>query len=184
MTRAGQANNPSYNRFKKMNRPPEGQAWVWLTQEMISSPAWRAMSHNGQRVVSRIMIEHMKHGGNQNGSLPITYSDFAAYGIRRSSIKGAILDAIRLGFVDLVETGIRGHGIARRPHRFGLTWLPRADFTPASNRWKAISMSDIKKFAQSRKCSHLVTQLRPSTSARETRRLKTLDFSARKSRSA
>jgi hypothetical protein len=110
------------------------------------------------------MIEHMRHAGTQNGELPVTYDNFQRYGIRRSSISLAMTIAIKLGWIDLGVRGVRGHGIARRPHLFGLTWLPRADHTPASNRWKRITEEKandvLDLFAQSQKRTHLVTKAR------------------------
>jgi hypothetical protein len=149
MSKAGQATNPTLKRFRKMNAPPPGCSWAWITRPMLESPAWRALPLYARQVVDRIMLEHLSHGGNENGELPVTYDDFEAYGVRRASVRRAIEIAERLGFVDLVTPGKRGYGIARRPHKFGLTWLPRRDFTPASNRWKSITDTDAEAILNS-----------------------------------
>jgi hypothetical protein len=154
MTRGGQADNPSKRKFKEKNRPPEGEPWMWVTKEMLESPAWRAMPLASRQIVERVMIEHMAHAGTQNGNLPVTYDNFVDYGVRRSSIKKAISIARKLGFLDVVVPGLRGHGVARRPTLYGVPWLIREDWTPASNRWKPITDADAKAilelFAQSR----------------------------------
>ena len=45
--------------------------------EMLESPAYRALSESGHRIISRIEIELGHHGGNDNGRLPITFDQFA-----------------------------------------------------------------------------------------------------------
>jgi len=81
----------------------------------------------------------MDHGGKENGRLIVTYDDFQVYGIRRQSLRTAIALAVKLGFVDVTARGRRSAGLNRWPSMYGLTWLPRHDWTPASNRWKSVS---------------------------------------------
>ncbi|WP_056195543.1 hypothetical protein [Methylobacterium sp. Leaf123] len=95
-------------RFKKLNAVPQGQAFLWLTRDMVESPAWRAMSQNARLVIDRVCVEHMGHGGGQNGFLPVTYDDFENAGIRRGSIRRAIAEALALGFVQMTQKGTRG----------------------------------------------------------------------------
>ena len=52
---------------------------------MVESPAMRALSLAARKALDRIEIEHMNHGGAQNGQLPVTYRDFEAWGIRRTA---------------------------------------------------------------------------------------------------
>jgi len=49
--------------------------------EMLASPAFRALSLSGHRMLARIEIELAAHGGQDNGKLPITFDQFRAYGI-------------------------------------------------------------------------------------------------------
>jgi hypothetical protein len=127
-----------FRRFEKMNCPPEGEPFFWLTKTMLESPAWRALTSPAKRIVERVALEHMNHAGTQNGDLPITYTDFERVGIDRNSIHNAIEVAVALGWIDVVERGQKGFGIARRPSIYSLTWLPRADGSAPTNRWKAI----------------------------------------------
>src|SRR4051812_25955695 len=80
----------SNSRFKKMNKPPVGEPWIWLTREILESCAWRALSHAGQKIVFRVILEHLAHGGSQNGDLPVTYRDFEHYGVGSNSIYPAL----------------------------------------------------------------------------------------------
>lgn len=127
-----------HKQFERANRPPPDMPWCWLTREMLESEAWRAMTLPARRVVDRLIIEHMSHGGTLNGELPCTYDDFQRFGVSRKSISAAIRVAVALGCIDLVVRGHLNHGAADRPSLYGLTWLPRSDNTPPSNRWKSI----------------------------------------------
>lgn len=125
------------SKFKKLNSVPKGQAFVWITKEMVESPAWRAMSQNGRLVLDRVCIEHMAHGGGRNGFLPVTYSDFERNGIRRGSIHKAIAEVLELGFLEMTKKGTRGWGeFAGQPSLFRLAWLPTCENGPATVRWK------------------------------------------------
>jgi hypothetical protein len=136
MSKAGRAGE---RKFCKKNRPPEGEPWIWLTHEMLASPAWRALSPNGLRVIVRVMIEHMRHAGTENGNLIVTHDDFIDYGIRRNSVADAIKNANASGFLDS-RRGKRSYGKHRRPTVHTLTWLPvNGDFTTITNRWKTRS---------------------------------------------
>jgi hypothetical protein len=135
---------PRSSRFsRKPNAPPAEEPWVWLTRDMMESESWRALTSNARRVLDRIMIEHMSHGGTQNGELIVTYDDFVRFGLssRRATAQG-IRIAVALGFLDVTIRGMRSYGGARRASRYGLTWLPRSDRTPASNRWRSIRSAE------------------------------------------
>jgi hypothetical protein len=126
-------------RFAEANRPPQDTSWCWLTAEMLESAAWRALTGNAMKVVLRIALEHLKHGGVDNGLLPVTYQDFVKCRVRRNAVRHAILIAIHLGWVEKTSTGeVPWHGNIRRPSTFALTWLPRHNGVPPSNRWKRI----------------------------------------------
>ncbi len=126
-------------RFAQANRPPEGTSWCWLTAEMLESPAWRALTGNALKVVLRIALEHLKHGGVENGLLPVTYKDFGKCGVRRNGTREAIMIASHLGWIDKTSTGeVPWRGDIRKPSTFALTWLPQHNGAPASNRWTRI----------------------------------------------
>jgi len=153
MSRSGQATNPSLRRFKNKNRPPPGEPWIWFTREMLESDSWSAMPLYARRVVERVVLEHMSHGGAENGGLPVTYDQFEEFGVRRATIKVAITIAVELGWIDVVQPGLRGHGSARRPTVYGLTWLPRADWTPPSNRWRTITREMALEVLRRHRCA-------------------------------
>jgi hypothetical protein len=123
-------------RFREMNRPPEGESWLWMTSGMLESPAWRTLPGHALKLVMRIALEHLSHGGLDNGALPVTYGDFVKFGIERRRIREAIMIAEGLGFIERVSVGeTPWHGHIRTPGKFALTWLPKANGIPPSNKW-------------------------------------------------
>jgi len=115
----------------------EGQ-WIAYAREMIESPAYRVLSIHARKVMRRLEIEHCSHGGQENGKLPVPYSDFVKYGCRRNSVRPALVECIALGFLELVERGHSAYGdIPGKPSTYRLTYLHAHD-GPATNDWKKI----------------------------------------------
>ena len=108
------------------------------TIEMMELPAFRVLSHSARRVLDRIEIEHAHHGGQDNGRLPVTYSDFVAYGIHRHAVAPAVREVDALGFARVTERGRAGNAEFRAPNLFGLTYRATKD-APATNDWKRIA---------------------------------------------
>lgn len=130
-------------RYRKRNQPPEGQAFVWITNEMLSSPAWIALPDNAMRGIMRIAQEHMAHGGRKNGELPVTWNNFQAYGIRRGSITDAIKAFVALGFVRMAGRGRPTNGRDKGSSSlWTLTWLMTADGEAATNDWRRIKSAE------------------------------------------
>src|SRR6516162_3665729 len=106
--------------FRRRNRI-SGQ-WSPRLIEMLRSPAYRALSLSGHRIISRIEIELADHGGNCNGELPVTKQDFAEYGIDHNSIAPGIREAEALGFIRVTQRGRGGNAEYRKPNLFRLTF--------------------------------------------------------------
>jgi hypothetical protein len=112
----------------KLNAPPKNQPWVWFSFEMLESGAMRSLSVNGLRVLHRIQIEHMAHGGLENGRLKVTWLDFEKFGVSRKRIRKSIDETIAAGLIAIEQRGRRAHGEDRGdPTQYRLTYLPVAD---------------------------------------------------------
>ena len=81
---------------KRKNRISE--QFVYYTREMIGSPAYRVLSLQGRKVMRRLELEHMAHGGQDNGKLPCRYYDFVEYGCRKNGLSAALIEVNVLGF--------------------------------------------------------------------------------------
>jgi hypothetical protein len=117
------------------NRPTA--AFVWFTREMLESDAWCSLRLPARRVIDRLCIEHMAHGGTENGQLVVTYRDFRRFGLHGGQIGPGIKQAVATGFVIITEKGKPSTGADRWPTKYALGWLPLKDGSAAPNRWKA-----------------------------------------------
>lgn len=113
--------------------------WAWLPREALKSPAYRALSLSGHRVLARIQLEQLYHAGKDNGRLPVTFRDFHKYGVRWESIAPAIRELVALGFVRITQYGVASAAEFRAPNMFALTHLPTKDDQVAgTNDWRRI----------------------------------------------
>jgi hypothetical protein len=100
---------------------------------LLESPAWRALSGDGRKVLDRIELEHLRHGGRDNGCLIVTYADFIAYGIgTRRIVKRCLSEAEALG---LLEIKRGSNGDIRAANQYRLTYLPASN-QAATNDWR------------------------------------------------
>ena len=130
-------------------KPPKGEPWVWLTRELLSSPAWRAMSPNTARLIQFLLMEHCNHAGRENGALVATYKQLEAYGLSRNCIRAAIQEARDLGLIRCRPGGRfkdpenPEQRPVRAPTLYRLTLLPDRDGNPPTNDWKGKTEEDI-----------------------------------------
>jgi hypothetical protein len=120
--------------------------------EMLESPAYRALSASGHKVISRIEIELGHHGGNDNGRLPVTTNDFVEYGMHRTSVAPAIREAEALGFIRITEHGRGGNAEYGTPHLFFLTFTQTRDSGkhPPTHDWRRFkTLDEAEEAAQS-----------------------------------
>jgi hypothetical protein len=108
---------------KKSKKGAATGPFVMHTREMFMSAAWRVLSLSARRLLDRIEIEMMSHGGpRSNCRLPVTYGDFIKYGVRRNSIASALREVMALGFLEKTEQGRGGNVAYRKANRFRLTY--------------------------------------------------------------
>jgi hypothetical protein len=116
-----------------------GAQFVPHTIEMLESPAWGVLSQSARRILDRIEIEHMRHGAVENGRLPVTFDDFANYGVERHAISPAIRELEALGLIEITQRGRAGNADFRQPNIFRLTYLHKYQSgQPATHEWRQI----------------------------------------------
>ena len=108
------------------------------TIAMLESPAYRVLSLTARRILDRVEIELAHHGGNDNGTLPVTYDHFMEYGIHRHAIGPAIREAASLGFLEITEHGRAGNAEFRSPNKYRLTYR-HVDKARPTNEWRRIA---------------------------------------------
>jgi hypothetical protein len=106
---------------------------------MLEAPAFMVLSGAAQRVLFRLEIELLHHGGNDNGKLVVTFDQFEKYGVRRKSIAAALRELEALGFIQIVERGCAGNAGYGKPNVFRLTYRP-SDGAPedGSHEWRRV----------------------------------------------
>jgi hypothetical protein len=127
---------------------PITQGWAARPFEMLESPAYRALSLSAHRALSRIEIELAHHGGKDNGKLPVTFDDFASYGIPRAAIRPALGELEALGFIAITEHGKMARAAEyRRPNKFLLMSRPRQKGLELLDKWKRFETLEEAKAA-------------------------------------
>jgi hypothetical protein len=105
-------------------------SFVMLPRELLASDAWRSLSINARRFVDFLMLEHLAHGGKENGNLKATARQLYTFGIGAHQLTAAIFEVEQAGLVDCHRGGMRVATI------YSLTWLPLHDGSPPSDRWR------------------------------------------------
>lgn len=136
MTKSGQAGRPGAKR-----RTHIGEQFAPRIISMLESPAYRALSLSGHRVLARLEIELAHHGGSDNGRLPCAYEHFVEYGIDRQAIAPAIRELAALGFIEVTEQGCAGNAEHRAPNKFRLTYRHTERESP-TDEWRSIKSSE------------------------------------------
>jgi hypothetical protein len=111
--------------------------FIMHARALRDSPAWRAISGDAHKFLDLIELEHMRHGGQKNGSLIVTYADMAKYGLGHRRICARVIREIAVLGLAEVAHGRSGNREFREPNRYRLTYLP-ANGKPPTNEWREI----------------------------------------------
>jgi hypothetical protein len=110
-------------RRPKKHRPDEANpAFVMTRLVMLDSVAYWALKPIERTILSVIEIEHMRHGGVENGRLIVTRRQLEKRGIHKDAIAPSIRALEALGFIEL-DRGAAGVGDQAQAHRFRLTYV-------------------------------------------------------------
>jgi hypothetical protein len=123
-------------RFREMLGPPKDQTWAWVSREMLESRAYRGLSRAAMLCLNRLKLEHIAHGGRQNGALIVTYKQFIEYGVAKNGIASAIRELEESGFVEVMVRGGRSFGTHNVPSHYRLTWLPDFNGNKPTHEWR------------------------------------------------
>lgn len=149
-----------------MNGKSRSEPFAKLPRDLLESIAWRSLSIHARRLIDFLLIEHMSHGGRDNGRLLAPRQQLIAFGIHPAFISEAIDKTEHVGLIDCKR------GTGRSPNVYGLTWLPRGPGEPPTHRWRhcetaAAELIAARKLAKTRKrpavASSKVYSLRVST---------------------
>jgi hypothetical protein len=103
-----------------------------------------------RRFLDFLELEHMHHGGAENGRLLAPYSQLEAFGISSRDISPAIEMVLAFGFVARTVHGERNGGRANAS-RYRLTWLPTAEGDLPTEDYKRVTEADVRAFLDERR---------------------------------
>ena len=112
------------------DKVPPGEQFVWLTRKLLESDAWRSQTIHTYRLIHFLLLEHLRHGGQENGRLKAPYRQLYAFGIGARFAVQAIAHAEGLGLIVCNKAGMR------TVTTFRLTWYRDRDGQPATNEWQ------------------------------------------------
>ena len=133
---------------RKRRGPPQGEPWTWLPRELLASPSWRALSINGHRLMSFLLIEHCNHAGRENGRLMATHDQLRAYGLTGDAIRKAIDECVEFGLIEHTRGGRWGG--TNKPSVFRLTFYADAEESPPTNDWKRFTEAHLLEWRKRR----------------------------------
>jgi hypothetical protein len=125
-------------------RPPKDMPWIWVTEELIFSPAFTSLSANASRAIWRIIGEYLKVGRKDNGQLIVTHPDFIAYGVTGRLVADAIDELVYKGLIR-VKRGKAADGTAH-PSLYRLTFFGDHEASSPTNDWKAIGKEEVAQW--------------------------------------
>jgi hypothetical protein len=111
----------------KVSLPPQGSgiAWIPRPRGLLRSQVWASLGIYHLRMLAALECEHVDHGGKQNGSLVLTYSDGEKVGIPRRCFNQTLGWLRKVGLVELEHRGRYAGGALRDPNLYRLTYLPQ-----------------------------------------------------------
>jgi hypothetical protein len=120
----------------------KGKQWFPCRREVLESPAFRHLSPLAKQVLHAIELEHLRHGGKENGNLIVPYNTIRAYcrGASKRKIAQALRELEAFGFVTVQRGKVSGS--KREPNRYLLTHLPGHNGGPPSDDWSEIKTDD------------------------------------------
>lgn len=120
-------------------------AFAPLPVYLLQSPAYRALTISARRVLDFLMVEHLTHGGRENGRLWAPYAQLETYGVRKDSIREALHMLECFGLIERTQYGGRQGGRANAT-RYGLGWVPVLDEATPRERFRAITEPQVKAY--------------------------------------
>jgi hypothetical protein len=108
----------------KIHKPDEANpAFIMTRLVMLDSVAYWALKPIERTILSVIEIEHMRHGGVENGRLIVTRRQFEKRGIPLKAIAPGLRALVALGFIEITRRGAAGIGDHAQAHQFRLTYV-------------------------------------------------------------
>jgi hypothetical protein len=114
-------------------------AFVPHRLELLLSPAWQAVPRPLQKLLERLEIEHLRHGGYENGGLFVSYEQLVLYGLSKRTIRPTLALGEALKLITVFRTEEVGGSNIRPPNSYGLTYVPMKGKGTPGDEWKQVT---------------------------------------------
>ena len=95
------------------------------------------------RILERLEIEHVRHAGQENGHLYVSYSQFVEAGLSRKAIKENLEIGELLGLLEVIIND-QWVGYIRQPNTYRLTYLPAKGRRAPTDEWLNVTSAQIQ----------------------------------------
>ena len=113
-------------------------SWVPHRLELLVSPSWDLAPVPLRRMLDRLEIEHLRHGGMNNGELFVSFRQFQDAGISRRKIASTVALGADLGLLERIRPDDH-KGDLRAPNAYRLTYVPAKGKAAPSDEWKKVT---------------------------------------------
>lgn len=134
-----------------------GRAKRWKFEEgfigepmsLLESPGYQALNFPAWKILGFLKLEHVRHGGAENGRLMAPHRQLQALGISPRHIKPALAMLEAFGVIRCTTDGARLGG---RPNaaKYALTWLPTCDGQLPTEDYRTVTRIDVSAYQTDR----------------------------------
>ncbi|GAA2885544.1 hypothetical protein GGQ99_005066 [Aminobacter niigataensis] len=115
--------------------------------EMLMHPTWNLAPVPLRRMLERLEVEHLRHGGYKNGELFVSFNQFVAASISRRKITATQDLGEALGLMEVIRS-TETSGDLRAPNSYRLTYVPAINSKAPTDEWKAVSSDRAGKLVE------------------------------------
>lgn len=125
------------------------EAFVGEPMSLLESPGYQALNFPAFKILAFLKLEHVRHGGAENGRLLAPHRQLQALGIGPRHIKPALAMLEAFGIIRVTTDGERLGG---RPNaaRYALTWLPTCDGQLPTEAYRKVTRDDVSVYETGR----------------------------------
>ncbi|ESZ11469.1 hypothetical protein X735_25800 [Mesorhizobium sp. L2C085B000] len=95
-------------------------------------------------MLERLEIEHLRHGGLNNGELFVSFGQFEKHNISRRKIASTQALGAALGLMETIRS-TEPAGDLRAPNAYRLTYVPAKGTSAPSDEWKRVTEDRARK---------------------------------------
>lgn len=125
------------------------EAFVGEPMSLLESPGYQALNFPAFKILAFLKLEHVRHGGAENGRLMAPHRQLQALGISPRHIKPALAMLEAFGVIRCTTDGARLGG---RPNaaKYALTWLPTCDGQLPTEDYKTVTRVHVSAYQTNR----------------------------------